>query len=159
MIEALLLLFEMNLDYARRLVADVPDDRLAYQPAPGMNHPAWVLGHLAKSCDLLVTLGGEPPLSPPDWDPLYGNASRPLPDRGAYGSKADLLAALQRGHERAAEVLRGLDPAALQQESPDPIRSRYPLRVHFVIHLLTGHEQMHLGQLSAWRRVQGLPAV
>src|SRR3954465_416435 len=29
------------------LVADLPDADLARQPAPGMNHPAWILGHLA----------------------------------------------------------------------------------------------------------------
>ena len=29
-----------------KLVADLSDDQLANQPAPKMNHAAWVLGHL-----------------------------------------------------------------------------------------------------------------
>ena len=39
--------WSLNLGYAKRLVADIPDGAMALQPAPGMNHAAWVLGHLA----------------------------------------------------------------------------------------------------------------
>jgi hypothetical protein len=31
---------ELNLGYAKRLVADIPDDKMALQPASGMNHAA-----------------------------------------------------------------------------------------------------------------------
>ena len=32
----------LNVDYARRLVADIPHDKMAAQPIEGMNHAAWV---------------------------------------------------------------------------------------------------------------------
>lgn len=47
MIGPLLHAWNLNLGYAKRLVADIPDDKMAIQPAPGINHAAWVLGHLA----------------------------------------------------------------------------------------------------------------
>jgi hypothetical protein len=37
--------------YCRVLSGDIAEERLAEQPLPGVNHPAWVLGHLAFSAD------------------------------------------------------------------------------------------------------------
>jgi hypothetical protein len=34
-----------------------------------------------------------------------------------------------------------------------------PRMADFVAHLMTTHAASHLGQLSAWRRLRGLPAV
>jgi hypothetical protein len=47
-----------NLDDAQRLSADIPDDTMVVQPAPGMNHAAWVLGHLACTADMLGDMLG-----------------------------------------------------------------------------------------------------
>jgi hypothetical protein len=33
--------WNLNHGHAKRLVADVPDDAMAREPAPGMNHAAW----------------------------------------------------------------------------------------------------------------------
>ena len=38
-------------EYVRKLVGDVPDERMAEQPLPGVNHPAWILGYLVWSTD------------------------------------------------------------------------------------------------------------
>jgi hypothetical protein len=40
MIDPLLHTWHLNLGYAKRLVADIPDATLALQPAPGRNHAA-----------------------------------------------------------------------------------------------------------------------
>ncbi|MEI6256159.1 MAG: hypothetical protein WCQ77_05885 [Planctomycetota bacterium] len=47
MLAPLLHTWTLNLGYAKRLVADIPDDKMAFQPASGMNHAAWVLGQLS----------------------------------------------------------------------------------------------------------------
>ena len=33
--------------YCQMLVGDIADERMAEQPHAGVNHPAWVVGHLA----------------------------------------------------------------------------------------------------------------
>jgi hypothetical protein len=58
MTDPLLHTWTLNLGYAKRLVADIPDDTMALQPAPGMNHAAWVLGHLACTADMLGDMLG-----------------------------------------------------------------------------------------------------
>src|SRR5262245_51351068 len=78
------------------LTADVPDDRMAEQPWPGCNHPAWVLGHLLL-LDLII-LGrlevSGAPTPEPGWDGVYGPGSSPQGDRGVYLARADCLGRL-----------------------------------------------------------------
>lgn len=73
--------WNLNLGYAKRLVADIPDDKMALQPAPGTNHAA----------------------------------------RGCPGFSV---------HARRSFVF-----------------------------VMAAHENIHLGQVSAWRRVQGMARV
>src|SRR5437763_527851 len=51
--------------YARQLVVDVPDEHWAEQPAPGLNHPAWILSLLTIAADYAlkcVVAKATPPL-------------------------------------------------------------------------------------------------
>ena len=51
MMDLILPAFELNLWYSQKLVADVPDEQMCAQPVAGrvLNHPAFLLGHLAWS--------------------------------------------------------------------------------------------------------------
>jgi uncharacterized damage-inducible protein DinB len=159
MIKDLLFLYDRNLAYAKKLVADVDEEKMAYQPAPGMNHPAWTLGHLARTGDVLLSMFDQAPLSPPQWKELHGRDSKPSADRSVYASKKDLVEALERSHEAVKAVLSHVDPKELEGPPPAPYATRFPTKWTLLIHMMTGHEQVHLGQLSAWRRVQGMGAV
>ena len=44
--DALIMVITHARSQTLKLVADLSDDQLAIQPAPKMNHAAWVLGHL-----------------------------------------------------------------------------------------------------------------
>ena len=90
--------WNLNLGYAKRLVADIPDDKMALQPAPEMNHAAWVLGHLACTADMLGAMIGVKPVCPPDWPALFDWNSSPSSDASQYPSKATLLKALEDAH-------------------------------------------------------------
>ncbi len=160
MLPQLLNTYSRNLDYARRLVADVPEDKMAYQPAPGMNHPAWVLGHLAFVGDMVGGLLGQGPLAPEAWEPIFGNSSKPSADAALYPSKTELVGALGRSHARIASLVGALTPEALAQPLPkEEYRKHFPTTGDALLYLMTFHDGVHLGQLSAWRRVQGMPSV
>lgn len=159
MIEALLLGWDRNLDYARRLLADVPQDRMSYQPAVNMNHPAWIFSHLnIYHAPMAAMLLGRP-FDDPKGHP-FGMGSKALPDASLYATREELLSAYERGHQNVALALRTGGQAALEATTPlERWRSAMP-QVGIVLgYLMLVHESTHLGQISMWRRVQGMPSV
>src|SRR5262249_48190366 len=69
--------------YCGMLVGDIADERLAEQPLPGVNHPAWVLGHRAFSADQARWLLGAEKELPAEWAARVGPGSEPAATRGA----------------------------------------------------------------------------
>lgn len=146
-------------DYLRRLAADLPDDRLADQPHPGMNHPAWILGHLAIAYDYVGQCVGLP-LQLKRWHPLFSPGTSPVPERGKYPSKAELLEKLEANAARVLPAVPNADPTRLAGPQPVEILKPHIMTVgELLTHLLTSHIGTHVGQLSVWRRVIGMPGV
>ena len=149
-----------NVDYARRLVDDIPEEQMAAQPAPGMNHAAWVLGHLAYVFDSMIAVWDQKPTMSKEWKELFNVPSKPQPDRGKYPSKAELWEAYEKAYQRIVEVVKEADDEDFNREFPNPrVRNLLPTVGVAMVHILTSHQGQHLGQLSAWRRAQGLPSV
>jgi hypothetical protein len=145
--------------YLAKLVAQTPDERLAEQPAPGMNHMAWTLGHLAVAYDYVAKCLGQP-LTLLRWHPTYAPGTKPVPDRTAYPPKDELTAKLEENRQRILPFVRAADRSLLQ--GPQPVEFLKPhveTIDHLVAHLLTTHVLNHVGQLSAWRRAAGMTGV
>ena len=160
MIPSLAYTYARTLDYARRLVADVPPGRMACAPAAGMNHPSWVLGHLTWAGGFTAALLGVPPVVPDGWEDLFSNAGRPVADVAAYPDKAVLLSALEATHAATAPALLAATDEQFAAVLPmEDFRRVFPTVGDAIVYLVAAHEGIHLGQLSAWRRVLGLPPV
>lgn len=148
------------LHYSQMLVADVGDEQLTRQPLPGVNHPAWILGHLANSTDVGATLLGEARSLPEQWDKLFGRGSQISPDRSVYPSKAELCTALEQGFSRLLNQANAAGAETLARPNPNPrLKEMLPTVGDALAFLMTGHFAAHLGQISAWRRMQGLAAL
>ena len=146
-----------------KLVADLTDDQMVFQPAPRVNHPAWVLGHLTQvEYAFLNLLTGQPAPAWIDenWKATYGQKSVPVSDKNKYKPKAFYIEHLAAAREQLVAKLKAMTPEDFQQPHPDPARrDRFPTIGHAVMLYGTWHEAYHAGQLSTWRRVQNLPAV
>ena len=152
--------WSLNLGYAKRLVADIPDGAMALQPALGMNHAAWVLGHLACTADMLGAMIGLKPICPPEWVSLFDWNSTPSSDASLYASKATLLKALEDAHAQTAAALPHVPASRWSETTPlEAVRGFLPTMGDCFVFVMAAHENMHLGQLSAWRRVQGMARV
>jgi hypothetical protein len=130
------------------------------QPAGVANHPAWTIGHLVYSCQ---QIGGEIGLEPwlaHDWGRRFGTGSVPVADPDTYPDKEALLVALADARERLAVRLNAMGGDDLRQPLPDVrYRDRLPTVGHAALHILVSHTALHVGQITVWRRVMGLPAV
>lgn len=164
---AMLESYLMVLNHARnqnlKLIADLSDDQICFQPAPKMNHPAWVMGHLiATDYSFLNLISGKPV---PAWiddayKAIYGNKSEPVGDKSKYKPKSWYIEEAAKVRDQIVARLKEMKPEDFMKEHPDPARrERFPTVGHMVMFYGTWHETYHSGQLSAWRRVQGLPAV
>lgn len=145
---------------AKSLVKDVDVDDMARQPFEGANHPAWILGHIIVSTDGVLKLLGQEATAPAEWNSLFGRGSTVSPDRSAYPSKEELLVALDNVFDRAAAAAS--EASAEQLAGPHPVemlQRGLPTKGDLIAMLLTTHVAQHLGQLSAWRRAMGRPAM
>jgi hypothetical protein len=146
------------MQYCRSLLRDIPDERMTEQPIAAINHPAWILSHLAWTADgTLTTLCGEKSL-PPTWATLFGAGSKPTSARGDYPSKDDLLGAIERVYEALRQKAASADAELLSRPSANRrLKEALPTFGDALVFLLSGHMGVHLGQLSTWRRMIGLP--
>ena len=147
-------------DFARKLAAGIDDDKMTYQPAPGMNTPQWVFGHLAVCTDYGLELLGEPTACPKAWHEAYGIGSEPSVPPSPQPTKAELVEAIASGHARLNAAMAKATPDQLATANPfDFLAKALPTVGDLLAQLTTAHPAMHLGQLSAWRRLNGLPGV
>ena len=159
MFERELTIYAFLLHYARRLTADIDDEKFAEVPSPGVNHPAWLIGHMAISTDFAAGLFRERIACPKAWHRLFGPGTSALPDRALYPSKAELMTALENGHDRVVAVVKEAEPISLAEPHALAIAdfsTFLPTKADLLTHLLTSHEAGHLGHLSNWRRQMGM---
>ena len=93
----------INLDYGKKLVAEIPDEKMCVQPAPGMNHAAWVLGHLTFVADSMIKALDQTPGMSREWVELFNLSSKPTDERARYPSKAALLDAYEKAYARLSK--------------------------------------------------------
>jgi DinB superfamily len=153
--------FQINLflmQHCRMLVGDIADERLAEQPVADVNHPAWILGHLAWTADGALGMLGAPKRLSAEWASLFGRGSKPSPQRGLYPSKDELLRAVEQGYQQVRQEASTANPEQLARPTTNPVtKETLPTLKEMIAFLLSGHMGVHLGQLSSWRRMIGLP--
>ena len=148
------------LHYATKLADGIPEEAMDEEGAPGMHSPRWILGHLAMAQAFGVRLLGGAPACPKEWSKAFGPGSEPTNKPDPAPSKAELLAVLEKDNQALAALVRSATPEKLAgPHGFGPMEAHLKTMAEFVSHLMTTHACSHLGQLSAWRRLRGLPAV
>lgn len=155
----LLFSYRWNADTYAKLVSDVADDYFASQPIEGVNHPAWLLGHVSVYNPVIVALlKGESFDNP--WDAPMGKNSSPIADRSAYASKDQILKTFAEGVDAACDVISSAPAEAWTAPMTHPTWGKqFATVAPAVVYLATTHLALHLGQLSGWRRMMSLPRI
>ncbi len=158
-VKSLLIPWDKNAEYAERLVGDLNAEQMIHQPGEGMNHPAWIVSHLNAYHPVLVAMLNGQTFDDPKGH-KFGMQSKPESDASIYQPKDQLMAEFTKGHNEVRDALNaagdnGLSAAMTLERWKGP----FPTVGSALGYLMVFHESTHLGQLSAWRRVQGLPSV
>jgi hypothetical protein len=150
--------FSYCLGYLREQVAEVSAAEMVAQPSGIANHPAWVIGHLAYSCQLLGDVIGLPGWLPNDWAKRFGPGSQPVADPSAYESKESALVILGDAQSKIIQAVERLQDARLDEPFPNPQYCEvFPTIRHALTQVLVAHTAHHVGQVTVWRRAMGLP--
>lgn len=149
--------------YAETILKGIKPEDFARMPKGAQtNHPAWVYGHLAIYPDNLLEMLGRKDLAKPDarFKELFDNGTPCKDDpSGSIYPKMEVITA--RYFERTDAAIKALaeaDDGALTKTLTDDWAKSFPTVGSRFDFLLGGHSMMHLGQISAWRRMMGLPS-
>jgi len=125
------------------------------------NHPAFAFGHLSLYPGWLLDatgFGGDGVRAPEGYEVLF-KAPVPChddPDGSIYPGKDELLGVFRRGYAAVVAALRGMDDARLGEPTPiERFAERFPKLGGTLMFVFLGHTMMHMGQVSAWRRMMG----
>lgn len=160
----------LALNYAERLMAGVSQQNYARFARPGgvelrSNHAAFILGHLAiYPARILPVLraGDAGPAVPAGYEALFKNGAECLDDPlgSIYPGLDELRRHFFEGYRATLQATIDASDQTLLSPNPDEGRMKelFPTIGAVTSFYIAGHTQMHLGQLSAWRRACGLPA-
>ncbi len=158
----------VSLGYGERLLMGVSDDRFARFAAPGgvsvaSNHPAFIYGHLSLYATTVLRQIDHPALTVPDYfESAFSKDAtcRDDPDGDLYPRMDDVLAFFREGYRMVVGALRTVPNEVFQRPNPTEGRMAqlFPTIGSVQTFYCGGHMMMHLGQMSAWRRMEGLTA-
>lgn len=127
------------------------------------NHPAFVYGHLATYPARMLEMMGKdraPAAVPEEFEALFkaGVECKDDPEGTIYPKMDAIVSAFNRGYEAVLKALPEVSEDVFAR--PNPIEGRFremcPTVGVAVSFLCLAHPMMHLGQVSAWRRMFGL---
>jgi hypothetical protein len=127
------------------------------------NHPAFIYGHLSLYAPkILIQIGNPAPAVPEGFELAFSKDAvcRDDPDGDLYPAMDDVLAFFQEGYRMVTGALRSAPNEVFERPNPAEGRMRelFPTIGSVQVFYCGGHMMMHLGQMSAWRRMEGLPA-
>jgi hypothetical protein len=141
--------------YGKQILADIDDARMTERPA-GLNHPAWLLLHLATAADYAAALLGGQGVCPAEWNALADTKKELTTNRADYPSKEELIRGFEAAYANASKLLQEASSDKLSQpQKLGFFESELPTVSDMATFLLVSHPNIHLGQLSAWRRAIG----
>jgi hypothetical protein len=159
----------LMLGYAERLQSGLTPQRFARFAVPGgrvveSNHPAFIFGHLSLYAPRIIEhLGGDAAAVKPTekFIEVFSKDAKCVDDSDGtiYPAMQEVIEAFTTGYQQTLEALRAADDTLLQQVNPlgGRMTELFPTLGSMHGFYVGGHAMMHLGQLSAWRRMEGLP--
>jgi DinB superfamily len=141
----------------QNLLQDIDEARFQHPLCEGGNSPAWILSHLVVVNDYLLKNFGEQRIAPAEWHKRFKPGAMPKDDPAPLPSKAEVMETLEKGRRRIVETAANADPAKMNEPQTSEFFKDSPVKTvgDVMGHLLTTHFAFHVGQISAWRRLEG----
>lgn len=160
---------KLSMAYAKRLLSGIQPETFSRFARVGdtvvqSNHPAFVYGHLSLySCRIVEQLGQDASAIKPSelYVERFSHTATCVddPDGTIYPPMEELTEKFLTGHQAAIDaLLQAPDEQFLIPNVNESMRSKFATNGSMHAFYLGGHIMIHMGQVSAWRRMMGLGA-
>lgn len=156
-------LARQQIEFARKytlsLLEDIDDGDWFRQPAEGVTHIAWQVGHLAMAeygLTMIRLRGKEPDdeqTIAADFFRRFQKGTTPVADPSQYPTPSEIRQVLDRVHKKAMDELTGYTDADLDVKLPEP-HAVFDTKLGSVF-FCSAHELIHAGQIGLVRRLLG----
>ena len=155
----------LSLGYAERLLTDVTADQFArFASVSGQtiesNHAAFVYGHLSLYAARILADLGQSLVIPDGFDKVFSKDATCVDDPGGsiYPPMEQVSAFFFEGYRAALAAIQGAADDVFQHPNPlgGTMAEKFPTLGSLHNFYVGGHVMIHMGQMSAWRRMLGL---
>jgi hypothetical protein len=156
---------QLSLGYGERLLKDVTAEQFARLATPGgqtvqSNHAAFVYGHLSLYAPrILSELNCAAPTVPDSFQQCFSQNAECVddPDGTIYPAMDEVTEHFFNGYRAALDAFKAADNEIFQQPNPlgGGMAEKFPTVGSMHHFYVGGHMMIHMGQLSAWRRMLG----
>ena len=87
MIDQLIFTYTFNLEHLEQQVGDLSDDQMVQQPHGLVNHPKWIIGHLASASNYVAKVLGLESTFPAAWEDPFKTGGVPSGDASIFPSQ------------------------------------------------------------------------
>ena len=158
---------KLGLGYAERLLKGIPAEKYAsfarvQDTIIESNHPAFIYGHLGLYASRIIAeLGCDASAYTPsaDYMKIFSKDAVCVddPDNSIYPAMDEVNTHLFTNYEAAITALEQAEDEVFQQQNPnEAMREKFATIGAMHGFYVGGHFMMHMGQMSAWRRMAGL---
>jgi len=146
--------------YTLDLLSHISEDDWFRQPAEGVTHVAWQIGHLAVAQFglALKRVRGETvedaQLISPAFRKLYGKGSVPVCEKEENPSPDEIRAVRDRVYQRVLFEISALPQESVSEPTGDPPHPMFNTKLG-ALHWCAQHEFIHAGQIALLRRLFG----
>ena len=146
--------------YATDMLSHADESLWFRQPADGVNHIAWQVGHMTIAQYGLclkrirgVHASDEDLLPVEEYGRLFGKGSVPFPSEHEYPTPVELRTTFERVHEQVLRELNELPEDELRK-SAGPAHPMFQTKGGS-LNFSAKHEMLHVGQIGLLRRLLG----
>jgi len=145
--------FNTGIWLIERCIADLTDEEYFKPAAPGTNHTAWILLHLARTEDWAMSaLTGSEHRIPEDIRSRFEFGSTCGTDASKHPPRKEIDAMFREQRAHTMETLEASDLSTWDQPSPEGFPEFFPT-VGSIWGMQSTHQFWHIGQLTTCRAV------
>ncbi len=153
----LVVLNQFNREHLNSLMTDIHNNELDLQLQPGFHSVRWILSHIAIAADYGLKQFSLPFVCPLSWHAAYGPGSEAGTADSVKPERDELMDVIEKGYSVLCQAMESASPELLMEPHEVELLRATAIKTKgdLVSHILTTHFAIHLGQLSALRRLLG----